>query len=641
MINEQISFELPLPWENQRFETDQIGAINYLVGPNGSGKSQFARALFDNLKEQSGGFRILGTDRLSAMAAPGPLQTHMIGDPFSGGYAKSNFSVLRRAGTEGSGIDTIVLLEERMDLRIQIEATLGHLFNRDITMEWDSGNIIPMVKRRGGRAAYRLDHDECHGIKELLVLLTHLYDDKVRYLIVDEPELNLHPQYQAFFMQEVRRVTSDPAMVGPKKIVFLITHSPFVLDLCSEDDLNSVISFDLEYSVPKQVASLNLDAFSSTFATGRLNAHHKQLFFSDNPIFVEGPHDAVIVEALMEARGVSVAGAGSCIIDAGGVEEVNQYLKLCQGLRKEAHFVYDLDSLFRGKLRQCIRDDESIQNFLALTGMGSDFGNAFSLLESDLRDLIETLLVTSLHCNLKGLGDFLSDLGDRNQWGKEGWSKARVAVMTAISAHREDILSVMTRSTVESIEGRRNQILAALEEKNIHVLPGGTLERYLPCFMGDVYRPAPDAKRQAIASELSEIQKSQEDTGPAREDALGERYGDLYSVVRKLPSKKEIDLDPVLRKHIIGYVNELQVTVAYNPDWHSEQIKQHMSLHELARNGVSSLRDFERNGNAGFIATIGIAAMLGNGPRTLQANERTTIANLKEFEQDQADIAGC
>ena len=67
----------------------------------------------------------------------------------------------------------------------------------------------------------------------------------------------------------------------------LITHSPFILDFRSEDDLKSIISF--------------------SWITR-------------------------IVEAIQEARGVSVAGAGSCIIDAGGAEEVNGSLRLFKRL---------------------------------------------------------------------------------------------------------------------------------------------------------------------------------------------------------------------------------------------------------------------------------------------------------------------
>ena len=213
---------------------------------NGSGKTRFASQLLAQLRRIDPNARLLGTDRLSEMAWPGSIGRYL-GDHFESGFAKNQFDALRAAGKEGSGIDTILLLEERMDLRIQIEATLSHLFDREIQLEWDSGHLIPRVGRRGRQESYRLDREECHGIKELLVLLTHLYDDRHRYLIIDEPELNLHPQHQAFFMQEVRRVAGNPNSGIGKKIVFLITHSPFILDLQSIDEIQSIISFDLEY----------------------------------------------------------------------------------------------------------------------------------------------------------------------------------------------------------------------------------------------------------------------------------------------------------------------------------------------------------------------------------------------------------
>ena len=221
-----------------------------------------------------------------------------------------------------------------------------------------------MVRRFGDQVTYRLDRDECHGIKELVVLLTHLYDTGSDYLIIDEPELNLHPQHQAFFMQEVRRLSGDPHTDAQKKVVFLITHSPFILDLRADDDLASVVSFDLEYSVPKRLGSAPLDGAEMSNFVRHLNAHHKQLFFADSPIFVEGSQDADIIEALMSARGASVAAAGSCIVIAGGKEPETQYLALCAASGKLAHFVYDLDSLFSGGLRRRIRDRTSIREYL-------------------------------------------------------------------------------------------------------------------------------------------------------------------------------------------------------------------------------------------------------------------------------------
>jgi hypothetical protein len=329
-----ITFDLPVPWISKSFTLHNFGPINFLVGPNGSGKSRFADVLKLNLPQA----RLLGTDRLRGMEKNAGMG--FLGENFAAGYQKNWFPQLRNAGSSlGFGIDTLILLEERMELRIRVEATLSHLFDRKITLEWDSGNLIPRAILRSAGPSYRLDTDECHGIKELLILLTHLYHDSYKYLIVDEPELNLHPQYQAFFLQEARKVAGNPEQGNGKKVLFFVTHSPFILDFRSVDDLRSVISFDLLHGNPRRIeVADNRSESELAKLVPRLNVHHKQLFFSDNPIFVEGILDSRMIHGIQEARGVSTAASGSCIIDAGGCEEVNHYLKLCDALGQEGVF---------------------------------------------------------------------------------------------------------------------------------------------------------------------------------------------------------------------------------------------------------------------------------------------------------------
>ena len=626
MIDLHLQFQLPPPWKDEVFDANQIGPINFLVGPNGSGKSQFANQLAGSLPNA----RLLGTDRLRGMEQSGALD-RFAGDRFNNGFAKSQFRNLKQAGTAGSGIDTIVLLEERMDLRIQVEATLSHLFDREIILEWDSGNLVARVRRLGNNSSYRLDRDECHGIKEILVLLTHLYYDQHQYLIIDEPELNLHPQYQAFFMQEVRKIAGAPSSGSSKKIVFLVTHSPFILDFRSLDDLNSVISFSLDYCLPKQVGTLLPSVQAPLPFIRRLNAHHKQLFFSDNPIFVEGILDGQLVEALMAARLASVAAAGSCIIDAGGAEEVNQYLRLCQGLGKSAHFVYDLDSLFSGNLRACIKEDKSIQSFLASAGLGNDFGKYCGQLEQELTRLITNLLSADLPKNLQPLGAFLKILGDKNQWKPEQWKKARTAVMTAISRYRADMVSVVSSHIVEDIEGRRDKILTALNERNIHVLPGGTLERYLPHYKGDDYELSPNVKREAVYAEIDEL------TNLSTEQELVNRYGELYAAVCRLPFKEEVDLDAALVNHLSSYIHEFQRTVVNNPDWQADQITQRLFSIQPSWSGVFSIQEFVKNSEGEFEAKIGIISMLGQDPRIVYVNHQTN-AGMGDFKIELASV---
>ena len=622
MIDKKLSFDLPLPWTNKSFSTSRVGAINFLVGPNGSGKSKFA----DALKSHLGKARLLGTDRLSGMEQNSALR-RVFGDNFRDGLAKGHFSHFKNAGQEGFGIDTVVLLEERMDLRIQVEATLSHLFNRKIMLEWDSGNLVAQAILGNSGISYRLDRDECHGIKELLVLLTHLYNDEHPYLIIDEPELNLHPQYQAFFMQEVRKLAGDPATDKTNKIVFLVTHSPFILDFRSVEDVKSVISFNLDHSVPNQILSIDAAATTRLAAlVPRLNVHHKQLFFSDNPIFVEGILDAQLIGTMQEARGVSVAGAGSCIIDAGGCEEVNKYLELCLAFGKSAHFLYDLDSLFGGNLRACVKSDGSVQSFLVTAGVGGDFAKYCGELESKLTKMIDQILANpSPPVSLTRLLEFLRGLGARNDWDGKCWARARVSVITAISRHKADVAASTTAADVADVEARLKQIVTALKQRNINLLPGGTLERYLPRYAGDHYELKDEAKREAVTAEIEEMAKS------LSESELSSRYGELYEAVRSLPSKVSVDVERVLRDYLSRYIHELQAAVTNNPTWQLDQLRAHLSTIQRATTKVFSVQELTRGQSKDFNAIVAISAMLGQKPRLVRVSHRTN-AGIGDFQ---------
>lgn len=631
MINKRISFGLPLPWQNKTFETEQLGPINFLVGPNGSGKSKFAETLMLHLGAEYA--RLLGTDRLSGMEQMSALRG-MFGDRLLDGLPKNQFTGYKNVGQAGFGIDAVILLEERLDLRVQVEATLSHLFNRQIIFDWDSGNLIARASLSNSGNHYRLDRDECHGIKELVVLLTHLYNDERSYLIIDEPELNLHPQYQAFFMQEVRKVAGDPTMNKTKKIIFLITHSPFILDFRSVEDVKSVISFSLDHSLPRQI--LNLDAAATARLASlvpRLNVHHKQLFFSDNPIFVEGVLDAQIVGAIQEARGVSISGAGSCIIDAGGLEEVNRYFDLCSAFGKNAHFLYDLDSLFSGNLRACVKDDDTVQGFLLKAGVGNDFGAYCGQLDGKLTEVIDKILsAPNVPQTLARLVEFLKKLDPRAKRDNKIWAKARMAVLTAIGRRKADVEAITSADDVANIEGRLKQIVAALKEKNIILLPGGTLERYLPKYSGDHYEIPKEAKRPAVEAELIEIANGM------NEDGLSSRYGELYEAIRSLPSKLTVDVDQVLRNYLADYIHNLQVALINNPTWQLPQLQAHLSTAQRIAAKIFSVQDLTRNSHREFSAIISVTEILEKEPRVVRVTHETN-AGMGNFQIEAAPIA--
>ena len=116
MLTNDYTITLPSPWTPQAFKLPPLGFVNFLVGPNGSGKSRFA----DAIKQALPGARLLSTDRLKGMEKIPPL--NFLPNYFAQGIAKNYFDQIKAAGIHGLGLDTFVLREERLDLRIRVES---------------------------------------------------------------------------------------------------------------------------------------------------------------------------------------------------------------------------------------------------------------------------------------------------------------------------------------------------------------------------------------------------------------------------------------------------------------------------------------------------------------------------------------
>jgi DNA-binding transcriptional MerR regulator len=59
--NVSVTFDLPWPWGGERFELQDIRALNYIIGPLGSGKTRLAKRIAEALP----GAAFLGLDRLA------------------------------------------------------------------------------------------------------------------------------------------------------------------------------------------------------------------------------------------------------------------------------------------------------------------------------------------------------------------------------------------------------------------------------------------------------------------------------------------------------------------------------------------------------------------------------------------------
>lgn len=278
-------------WGEAAFTRESWWPINFLVGGNGTGKTRFADALKGHLQRAGLKERFLGADRLSGLEKGGNVYGH--GSAFEEGWHIGRFDSLREQGAaQGRAADAFIILKKKLDVRIRLEALLITFFKRRLYLSEEGGFLKPKLQRiHGGGAEYSLKDGECHGLKELLTLLSFIYDDEFNCLVIDEPEINLHPQFQAFLLSEIRRLAGNPETEPGKKMFFLITHSPYLLDFRTIDELRSLLLFQPD-QVPRALGTLTEDdEYRLRRLLPRLNTHHKQFFFASRPIFVEGYRD--------------------------------------------------------------------------------------------------------------------------------------------------------------------------------------------------------------------------------------------------------------------------------------------------------------------------------------------------------------
>lgn len=302
-MNLEINISIPVLWGQQVFSKKEWGSINFLVGPNGTGKSLFAEQLkyhLNNIKDLKA--RYLNAERLAGLEKQhyGNFGHSDMLNGFSIGRSQEYHS---QGNTFGLSSDAIMTLKEKLDVKVKIEATLSQLFGRSIRLAEEGGYLKPMVQRIQVGDEYKLKENECHGLKELITLLTILYDDENNCLIIDEPELHLHPQFQSFFLQEIRQIAGDPRIDSRKKCFFLITHSPYLVDIRTIEDLKNCIVFQPD-RIPAYIDQLDGDdEWKVKRLLPRLNTHHKHFFFASNPIFVEGYRDQQLFTLIQEKRG--------------------------------------------------------------------------------------------------------------------------------------------------------------------------------------------------------------------------------------------------------------------------------------------------------------------------------------------------
>jgi hypothetical protein len=258
-------------------------------------------------------------------------------------------------------------------------------------------------------------------------------------------------------------------------------------------------------------------------------------------------------------------------------------------------------SLFSGNLRQCIKADGEVADFLAALGLGSDFGRYCGELDRKLTEAVRLVQADSTTpSTIHSLKKYIEKLAETGELKDKSLARARVAILTEIASRRAEIVPVISEKLTTDIEGRLARVAEVLRTKNVFLLPGGALEHYLPLYGGNRYTLDDAAKRKAVEAEVALLSQGQEDS------ELPKRYGGLLEVIARLPAKSPVDTDAVLLRYLGDYVHQFQGLVLSTPDWGLDQLKAQLSVSSAGLGKLFEIEKFERSGERQFQARIRI-----------------------------------
>jgi hypothetical protein len=371
--------------------------VTYFVGRNGSGKSRVAKYVANKLKG-----RLLVADRLAGLASSkhvGHLQIpsvdHYPGIPLGRDAQKSTSQV---ALSEGIGHDDIYALREQPEVGMRVAAFIKRALHRDIELRETSGFLDPYV-RLGPSAPYSLLRDEGHGLREIVILLSAIFRDDWELIVVDEPELHLHPSMARLWVGELERVCRERACRA-----IVVTHEPSLVRPTKASDLRSLYSF--RPGEPALALSNCLAPGTEERVTSSLSEYPElvsKLVFSPRPVLVEGPTDVAGLTVTLNRTEPPEVVAQTDLVPCGGSSEVALWFEIATRAGMDVRAVADLDACLTPEIQRVMDSDPVV-----VTRYRDDLAQEPARTSAVLRPLIQAMDTAGIGANPKERAQWLA-----------------------------------------------------------------------------------------------------------------------------------------------------------------------------------------------------------------------------------------
>ncbi|MFC8923042.1 ATP-dependent endonuclease [Cellulosimicrobium sp. NPDC057127] len=313
--------------------------VRFFVGRNGSGKSRAAQAL----AIKAGG-RYVSTDRLTGIMSFASGS----GTNFAGKYrgvplgeeSLKEAQAMSRAYGGGEALFSMHALHNQPDVELRTRAFLRRALGRTVELRENAGFLDPDVRMNG--TEYSLFREEGHGLRELIILLVETYRSDWQLLVVDEPELHLHPSMARLWLTELSRECSR---TGRQAVV--VTHEPTLLRPKQCGDLDAVWVFRPGATPMQFSTAVRSDDQERVTASLTQNPSLVSLLaFSPRPVLVEGPTDVAALTTALQRLCAAEIVAQTDFVECGGAGGVAMWHGVSRRLELDVRAVADLDALF-------------------------------------------------------------------------------------------------------------------------------------------------------------------------------------------------------------------------------------------------------------------------------------------------------
>ena len=552
---------------DQDVQITLYSGLTIFVGTNASGKTQTLKKIRDIMRNEVGSnkVRYLSSNRIGNMEryrSKIDQYTYTTDD-----YTFGDQATKRARLQIETACGDFFAMDERKDVFIKVSERLSVLFNRNIFIRWDAGQMKVFFGKTDSEQEYSVAA-EASGLVNVISILAALFDESVEVLLIDEPEVSLHPQLQSYLLREMKNVVKKY-----NKTIIISTHSAEMIELNKASDLCNYIFFR-KNTLPKQISpdAPELNSVKLKDFLLRMSLIYNEGFFAKKVLLIEGSSDMILCRYLCNRLDLNLDVAGSQIIPVEGKGQFPIITKLFRLIGKEVCVLTDLDGF---------TDDNSIINLFSElpegTKIANDHGN--ENLQSMIREIKTKIdeVIRSTKDNMISIYSQHPYWINRDLEAGEDKIIRRALVAQLFTVDEDELLTWPDSQEWTSLKKRITVLLDILEELGCFILRKGAIESYYTFSPNTTF----NGKPSAAAHEVSCWEEKST-------EQIYEHFSDITRSLQFAALEKNVDESFAVKKELLS---ELALILGILPEVSTE--KEILSCIKQSKGSVDSLFDYK------------------------------------------------